>query len=54
MKKTSRVSKRQLNREYERFILNELYQKWIVMISSKYKPTLDKPHFDYEQVKVEP
>jgi len=37
-RQTSRVSKRQLNREYESFVMNELYCKWIVMVSSKYIP----------------
>ena len=49
----TRIQQRQLNREYESFIMNELYRKWIVMVSSKYKFVLDKPHSGYEQVKVE-
>lgn len=38
MRKTSRVSKRQLNHEYESFVMHELYRKWVRMINDKYIP----------------
>jgi hypothetical protein len=36
------TSKRQLNREYEAFVMHELYQKWIVMINAKYIPKVQE------------